>query len=349
MLNEEVAELQLEWRRSPLYVRDMSDERLKIFSDSNLKPEVLALLKDGVAPHEILLPAKPVSSVLAKAEKDPSFGLADIAFGQPDVESIAESKNLKWIHISTAGYTRYDTAEFRALVKERGLVVTNSSSVYAEACVQHLLAFMFAHARKLPMGLKLRVPNGSPEWNELRNASAVLGGGQKVLIYGYGSIAARLVETLKPFDLEIVAVRRSPRGDEGIKVVTLEAAEDKLSLADHVINILPDNADSVGFFQAERLSKCKPGAVFYNIGRGSTVDQDALYGALKSGPLEAAWLDVTTPEPLPDDHPLWTLENCHITPHTAGGHKDESVTLVRHFLANFRRYLAGETLKDRIM
>lgn len=327
----------------------MSDERLKIFSDSNLKPEVLALLKDGVTPHEILLPEKPVSSVLAKAEKDPSFPLADIAFGQPDVESIKESQKLKWIHISSAGYTRYDTPEFRALVKDRELVVTNSSSVYAEACAQHVLAFMFAHARKLPTGLKLRVPNGTPEWIKLRNVSAVLGGGQKVLIYGYGSIAARLVETLKPFDLEVVAVRRTPRGDEGIRVVTLEAADNELASADHVINILPDNADSVGFFNAERLAKCKEGSVFYNIGRGTTVDQDALYTALKSGPLEAAWLDVTTPEPLPDDHPLWTLENCFITPHTAGGHKDESVTLVRHFLANFRRYVAGEPLKDRIM
>ena len=324
-------------------------EGLKIFSDTKLKPEVLALLKDGVAPHEIIVPAKPAASVLAKAEKDPLFGLADVAFGQPDLESVAESKNLKWIHLSTAGYTRYDTAEFRALVKERGLVVTNSSSVYAEACAQHVVAFMLAHARKLPTGLELRVPNGAPEWNALRQNSAILGGGQKVLIYGYGSIAERVVEILKPFDVEVIAVRRQPRGDEGVKTVTLEGAEDELPQADHIINILPDNAASVNYFNGERFSRCKAGALFYNIGRGTTVDQEALYEALKNGPLEAAWLDVTTPEPLAEDHPLWTLENCYVTPHTAGGHRDESVTLVRHFLNNFQRYLKGEKLKDRIM
>lgn len=327
----------------------MTAARLKVFSDSNLKAEVLAILKEGVEPHEILQPAKPVTSVLAKAEKDPSFGLAEVAFGQPDVESIAESENLKWIQISSAGYTRYDTPAFRALVKERGLKVTNSSSVYVEACVQHVLSFMFAHARKLPWGLGSRAANGTSEWNALRSASAIVGAGQKVLIYGYGSIAARLVEVLRTFDVEVVAVRRKPRGDEGVRVVTLEEADGELPLADHVINILPDNADSVGYFDASRLAACKKGSVHYNIGRGSTVDQDALYDALKHGPLEAAWLDVTTPEPLPDEHPLWTLENCYITPHTAGGHQDESMTLVKHFVANFRRYLAGEELKDRIM
>src|SRR5262245_63449122 len=81
----------------------------------------------------------------------------------------------------------------------------------------------------------------------------------------------------------------------------------------------------------------KPGAVFYNIGRGTTVDQTALAAALRSGHLAAAWLDVTDPEPLPDDHPLRGLENCHITPHVGGGHHAEAHALVRHFLANLDR------------
>jgi phosphoglycerate dehydrogenase-like enzyme len=322
---------------------------LKIFSDTLLAPPVLSLLKEGVAPHEILLPEKPVTSVLAKADKDPLFGFADIAFGQPDLQSVYESEKLKWIQISSAGFTRYDTAEFREFAKSRGLLVTNSSTVYAEACAQHVMAFMLAHARKLPKGLSLRTPNGSADWNVLRQDSAILGPGQKVLILGYGSIAARLVELLKPFGVEVIAVRRQPRGDEGVKVVTLEAVSEELPLADHVINILPDNAESVNYFDASRFGRCKAGAVFYNIGRGTTVDQEALYAALKNGPLEAAWLDVTVPEPLPDDHPLWTLSNCFITPHTAGGHRDESGTLVRHFLGNLQRYLKGEPLKDRII
>jgi phosphoglycerate dehydrogenase-like enzyme len=93
----------------------------------------------------------------------------------------------------------------------------------------------------------------------------------------------------------------------------------------------------------------KRGAVFHNIGRGATVDQEALLAALRSGQVGTAWLDVTSPEPLPEGHPLWAEPNCHITPHVAGGHTDESVTLVRHFLDNLRRYEKGEPLLDRVI
>jgi phosphoglycerate dehydrogenase-like enzyme len=91
------------------------------------------------------------------------------------------------------------------------------------------------------------------------------------------------------------------------------------------------------------------GAVFYNIGRGTTVAQDALLDALRSGRLGAAWLDVTEPEPLPDEHPLWAEPNCFITPHVAGGHVGEAKTLVRHFLKNFDRFICRKPLLDRVM
>lgn len=144
-------------------------------------------------------------------------------------------------------------------------------------------------------------------------------------------------------------MRRKPRGDEKVAIVRPENLREALAVADHVINILPENGESVGFISAERLGWMKTGVVFYNIGRGTTVDQQALADSLQSGHLGAAWLDVTDPEPLPDDHPLWKIPNCHITPHTAGGHRNESATLVRHFLENFGRFLADMPLRDRIM
>ena len=154
---------------------------------------------------------------------------------------------------------------------------------------------------------------------------------------------------LAPFRMKITALRRQPRGDESIAIVTEELLAPALATADHVINILPDNAASIGFINQERLAQMKLGAAFYNIGRGTTVDQTALDASLRSGHLAAAWLDVTDPEPLPEGHPLLTAPNCHLTPHTAGGHPNESVTLVRHFLANFKRFVANEPLRDRVM
>jgi phosphoglycerate dehydrogenase-like enzyme len=116
-----------------------------------------------------------------------------------------------------------------------------------------------------------------------------------------------------------------------------------------VINILPAAESTVNFFDAGRLSAMKPSAIFYNIGRGDTVDQRALHLALVGQKFRAAHLDVTTPEPLPPDHELWTTPNCYITPHTAGGHSNEMERLVEHFLSNLSKYNEGEKLRDRIM
>lgn len=321
---------------------------LTIFADPPLNESLRQLLTSEAAPHQVVFPAKGVASVLSKPEPDPAFGTAEIAFGQPDLESVANSERLKWIHLSTAGFTRYDTPEFRALAAERGWIVTNSSTVYARACAEHVLAFMLAQCRLLPQGLASHAPNGSAEWQRLRSGSTSLAGSH-VVILGYGGIASVLVKLLAPFDMKITGMRRQPRGDEGFPVVTTEDLHAALATADHVINILPDNAASRNFIDAARLAQFKPGAVFHNIGRGTTVDQRALLDALRSGHLAAAWLDVTEPEPLPDEHPLRAEPNCFITPHIAGGHGDESLTLVNHFLANLRRFLAGEPLADRIM
>ncbi len=323
-------------------------ETHRIFSDSPLSETAARILQEGVAPHEIIVSQTRLSSILAKPEPDPAFPLADIAFGQPDLESIANSERLKWIHVSSAGFTRYDTQEFRALAAARGLIVTNSSSVYAAACAEHVFAFMLANSRRLPQALRSHAANGAPEYCQLRQDSFSLRG-QSVVILGFGGIASHLVKLLAPFEMRITAMRRNPRGDEGFPTVTAEGLPAALGDADHVINILPDNAASRNFIDAKFLAQMKPGGVFYNIGRGTTVDQDALLGALRSGHLAAAWLDVTEPEPLPADHPLRAEANCFITPHIAGGHANESETLVRHFVGNFKRYLEGQPLLDRVM
>jgi phosphoglycerate dehydrogenase-like enzyme len=320
---------------------------MRIFSDLAANDETLMLLKRGVAPHEIVSPAKPAASVLSKSEPDPALAGADIAFGQPDAAGVLEAKRLRWLQISSAGYTRYDTDDFRKAAAERKLLVTNSSTVYAEPCAEHALGFMLAHARKLPEALRASAASDSASWLQLRDSCTLLRN-QTVVILGFGSIARHLVELLRPFRVQMFALRRKPSGDEGVPVVTSEGLPQALAKADHVVNALPANPGSIRFMSASRFAAMKIGSVFYNIGRGSTVDQDALLDALRSGHLGAAWLDVTEPEPLPPGHPLLSAPNCFITPHVGGGHKNELEILVRHFLDNFRRFLAGAPLLDRI-
>lgn len=321
---------------------------MKIFVDLALTPDAAELLREGTAGYELIFPQTPASSVLANPEPDPRFAEAEIAFGQPNPLAIAGAGALKWVHISSSGITRYDNPQFRAEMAERKIAVTNSATVYHEACAVHALSFMLAQARHLPLSLKTRTPSGTPEWNALRNASSTLRG-ETVLILGYGAIGKRLAELLQPFQLDVVAYRRKARGDEGIPVVTEPELSSALGSADHVVNILPESLETRSFFNAARFATVKAGATFYNIGRGVTVDQDALLASLQSKHLKAAWLDVTDPEPFPDTHPLWREPNCFITPHVAGGQPNEVAALIRHFLSNFSRFIRRQPLIDRVM
>ena len=119
--------------------------------------------------------------------------------------------------------------------------------------------------------------------------------------------------------------------------------------ADHVVNALPAGGNTDRFFDAHRFARMKRGVRFYNVGRGTTVDQAALLQALRSGHVAAAYLDVTNPEPPPPDDPIWREPGCYITPHSAGGHDNEPDRLVEHFLSNLERFVRGEPLLDRTL
>jgi phosphoglycerate dehydrogenase-like enzyme len=324
-------------------------KKLRIYVDLAIPGDVMPSLREGTAGHDLVFPAEgAASSVLARATADPGLAEADVAFGQPGVQALAEAQGVKWVHVSSSGITRYDTAEFRALARGRGLVLSNSASVHQEACATHALSFLLAQSRRLPLALRTRTEVGSAAWWHLRGTSVPLSG-QTILMLGYGAIGRRLTEMLLPFGMKVVAFRRSPRGDEGVPVISAAELESTLATADHVMNILPDSSETRGFFDRGKFGVMKRGAVFYNIGRGTTVDQAALAEVLGCRRLEAAWLDVTDPEPLPDDHPLWKTPECYITPHVAGGHVDETGSLVRHFTANLQRFVKGEPLVDRVM
>lgn len=321
-----------------------------IWTNHGFRPEALEFFKQGLAAagHRLIHSPKSSASVLAAGASDPSMNEADIAFGQPDVGDVVRLTRLRWVALSTAGYARYDTPEFRAAMTGRGTLVTSSSAVFADPCAQQMLAAMLALARNLPA--QLRNQDGPREWRYLEDRfTATVLTGQNVLLLGFGAIGRRLAELLAPFGCKVTAYRRTPRGDEGVKVVTDTGITIALGAADHVVNLLPDSVATTRFMSAARFAMMKRGARFYNVGRGTTVDQDALIASLKSGHLNAAYLDVMEPEPLPPTHPLWKAPNCYITCHLGGGTGDQDVKLVRQFLENLRRFEKGETLIDRII
>jgi phosphoglycerate dehydrogenase-like enzyme len=312
---------------------------LTIWSNHGVSPSQRERLQAAVAPHRLVLGA-PASELAS----------ADIAFGQPPAAEAAASQRLEWVALSSAGYTPYSKREVQAAFSARGARLSTSSGVYAEPCAEHVMAFMLAWARRLPDALDQQ--RGERGWiqGEVRKRSVLLVE-QRVMIFGYGSIGARLAAMLAPFTPHVFGVRRTVRGDEPIQTFGFDdpRVDSELSRAHHVINVLPAADSTARYFDAARIGRMAPGAVFYNVGRGTTVDQTALGQRLHDGSLGAAWLDVTDPEPLPPEHPLWTTPNCFITPHSAGGHHNEGDRLVEHFIANFERFVQEKPLLDRVL
>lgn len=321
---------------------------LTLWCNVQLPADEQRRLREALGQHTLVFSPQSVANVLAVGKPDPLLEQADIAFGQPDADQCLRLARLRWVAVPTAGYTRYDTAEFRESFRARGQALTNMSSVFADSCAQHVLAMMLAFGRRLLDSHRDQLTDQSWHYTERRYQSRLLTG-QTALLLGYGAIGRRLAELLSPFGMRLLAVRRQARSERGVRVLPETAVSSALAEADHVINLLPENEATRNFVNARRLACFKPGARFYNVGRGATVDQRALAEALASGRIAEAYLDVFQTEPLPPTDPLWTTPGCYITPHTAGGRADQDAAVVSHFLANVAAFTRGEPLTDRVI
>jgi phosphoglycerate dehydrogenase-like enzyme len=317
-----------------------------IYVNASLAPKERARLADALAGRDVFW-AEPTRSVLHVGPPDEGLLRATIAFGQPDPAHLLEASALRLVQLTSAGWTRYDRDDLRAAMARNGTLMCNASSVFAVPVAEHGVAIMLALMRRLPEALDQQ--RGSHGWphEALRLASRRLDG-ERVLFLGYGAIARAMVPRLLPFGVRMTGYRRRPRGDEEIPVVGDERLAAELAQADHVFDLLPDSATTRGLVDANLLARMKRGARLYNLGRGATVDQDALCAALREGRLDAAWLDVTAEEPLPPEHPLWTTPRLFVSPHTAGGHADEDARQVDLFLSNLAAFAIGRPLADRI-
>jgi phosphoglycerate dehydrogenase-like enzyme len=318
-----------------------------IWTNVRLAEPELELLRSETKNHELIV-ADAGPDVLAENTGDAQLATARIVFGQPSAEDVLRSKNLHWLHVSSAGYTRYDRKDLFDHFSANRIALTNSSSVFSEPCAEHALAVLLAQTRQLYPSYLDQLQNREWQQNPRRAASSLLSE-QTILIVGFGSIGQRLAEFLKPFGSTVFGFRRRPRPTPGVTVLGLDELEAALPAADHVMNFLPENSETIRFFNEAKFSHFKPGACYYSLGRGTTTDQTAVIDALDGGHLAAAYLDVTDPEPLPPDHPLWFAPNCYITPHSSGGHYNESLRLTKHFLNNLQHFDKGEPLVDRVV
>jgi phosphoglycerate dehydrogenase-like enzyme len=322
---------------------------LVIWSNAHLPEAARARLVEGTRAHRLVIPSSGHVAPSGSGAVDPALAEADVAFGQPHPEQLLAAPRLRWVHLSSAGYNAYDRADVRGALAAQGARLTKSSLAYDDPCAEQVLAFLLAHARRLPEAFaNAHGPRAWPQ-HALRARVRLLRD-QSIVLVGFGTIARRLVELLAPLGSRVTGVRRAVKGDEPCPTLAwgTPEADRAIAGADHVVVLLPGGAGTHRAFDAARVASLKPGAVLTNIGRGSTVDQDALAAALAAGRLAAAYLDVTEPEPLPPDHPLWSTPNCFITPHAAGGDANEGERLVNHFLENLARFTSGRPLLDEV-
>ena len=216
-----------------------------------------------------------------------------------------------------------------------GVTLCSARGARDAAMAEWVLWAILADAKAAPLA---SAQQGSRTWAHIDQRDVR---GARVLILGAGSIGAAVERRLEPFEVEVVrVVRRARDGAHGV-----DELDALLPEADIVVNLLPATADTEGLLDAAALARMRPGALLVNGGRGTTVDTAALLDALTAGHVRAV-LDVVEPEPLPEEHPLWTAPNLILTPHCAGdtsGAERAAWALVGDQL---RRYAAGRELRN---
>ncbi|MBD8080668.1 NAD(P)-dependent oxidoreductase [Cellulosimicrobium arenosum] len=252
-------------------------------------------------------------------------------------------RDVRWVQTLAAGPDAVLDAGFAPDV-----TITSGRSLHDGPVAEHALALVLAAVRRLDV---LGAAQREHRWDRSvvagQSDPATSGrftlDGARVVVWGFGSIAARLAPLLAALGAEVTGVAGSRGERHGFPVVTDDELASVLPTADVLVSLLPATESTRHAFDARRIDQLADHAVFVNVGRGSTVDEDALASALRAGRLGAAALDVTETEPLPAGSPLWAAPRLILTPHVAGTRPQRASDLVNENLAAFR---AGRTLRN---
>ncbi len=258
-------------------------------------------------------------------------------------EQVKAAKRLRWIHSPAAAV---HTLIFPELINSK-IQITNAREVHGPVVAEHVIAQIFALAKKIPDAVRLQQKH---EWGQQRMweeqprvrevAEATVG------LIGMGSIGRAVARSAKALSMRVIAAREHPeKGSEGAEAVFGPTQIDEVfRQADYIVLAAPITPATTALANAERLALMKPDACLINVGRGALVDEAALAVALREKRIGGAALDVFPKEPLAPDSPLWDLPNLLITPHTAALTDKIWERHYALFSENLRRYLAGQPL-----
>lgn len=265
------------------------------------------------------------------------IGWFDLNEKEPMAEALRLATRLKWLNSIYAGVEAMPLD----LLRERGVILTNGVGINAITIAEYVVMAMLTVAKGYREVVRAQDRH---EWL-LDSPGKVELLGSRALILGYGAIGKNVEQRLAGFGVEVVKVRRSG----GAGALGPDEWRGHLGTFDWVILAVPATPETENMIGAAELAAMKPGATLINVARGSVVDQDALITALEAGRPGQAFLDVTTPEPLPSNHALWTLPNAHISMHLSGRAQTQMFQRsAARFLDNLGRFHRGEPLEPQV-
>ena len=238
---------------------------------------------------------------------------ANIIIGNVKPEFLKDSRNLRWIQLNNAGTEGFCVPGI--LPKQAQL--TNATGAYGMAISEHLIAMLFALQKRLDI-----YQNQQKDHHWEKQTHMMVTEGSHVLVIGLGDIGTTFARKMKALGAHVTGIRKSrkPKPEYVDAQYTMEALPELLPQADIVALSLPGYSDTKGVIGEKELHLMKENTILLNVGRGTAIDSLALAKALQEGAIYGAGLDVTDPEPLPEDHPLWDAPHCIITPHVSGGY-----------------------------
>ena len=253
-------------------------------------------------------------------------------------EDLALLKNLKWIQTFSAGVNTLPLKE----IKERGILLTNSSGVHGPQMTDHIMGMILSFSRALLPSIRNQKEKN---WKVDYPLSELTG--KEMLIVGAGSIGQLLAKKAKAFDMNVVGLKRTVEDLENFdEVRPLNELQRSMKTADYVVILAPLTKETRGLIGKEELALMKEDAVLINLARGPLVDEAELIKALEEKKIRGAGLDVFSREPLFSDSPLWDLDNIILTPHLGGFSDVSNERSIALISENIRRYYAGEKLKN---
>jgi phosphoglycerate dehydrogenase-like enzyme len=301
-----------------------------------------------IPPAEVARIAAALPDVEVIDARDPAsrlehFPAADVLLAtRLTAEEAARAARARWIHTTAVGVG----GVLQPAVLERPIVVTNTRGTHGEAIAEHAIALALALRRRLHVALARQAERRWAQEEISRSRVPALSASQ-LLVLGLGGIGSRVAALGAGLGMRVEGIRRRldlPAPPGVARVRPLSDLHDALAAADVVVLALPGTGETRALLGAHELGAMRRGAVLVNVARGRLVDDGALIDALRSGRLGGAGMDAFEREPLPPDHPFWTLPNVIITPHTAAFAGDYWRPAVDLFLENFARFRRGDPL-----